>query len=114
MAGVTSVSVLNRLLPPAPAIAVSVPSDSASPPVAAAVPSQRSPPVSSHGLLASGVLSSLLQAQSVAEGAVATARSAVATTTAAVRAYTIAQGLPARPPATATTTLLEGVVIYTS
>ena len=110
----TSVSALARLLPPAPGIAVPAPSDSASPPTASAVASPRSPPVSSHGLLASGVLSSLLQAQSVAEDAAATARSAVATTAAAVRAYSTAQGLPARPHATAATTLLEGVVIYTS
>ncbi len=112
MTGVTSVSSLARILLPAPTLVVPAQPDSAPPAGASQSTSSRSPPTSAHGLLASGVLSSLLQAQATAENAAVTARAAVATTTAAVNAYTAARDLPARPAGTAATTLLEGVVVY--
>lgn len=112
MAGVTSVSSLARILQPAPTIGVPAATDSTPLSTTSNVKSPPSPPTSAYGLLAPGVLSSLLQAQSAAENAAATARAAVATTTAAVDAYTAARDLPARPAATAAATVLEGVVVY--
>lgn len=114
MAGVTSVSSLAPTLPPAPPIAAPVLPDSTPRQIVSPTASARSQATASYGLLASGVLSTLLQAQSAAEGAVATSRSALETATAAVNAYAAAQSLPGRPPASASITQLEGVVIYTS
>ena len=122
MAGVTSVSSLAQILRPAPYATVPGRPDSTTAAPAATsslaslstAPLPRSPPTVAHGLLAPGVLSSLLPEQSVAESAAAATQTARATATAALSAYAAARGLPARPAAPASITQLEGVVIYTS